>query len=72
MSRSQGRRVFLTSRFLAIIERAAHLGRTEKQLLVFAIDIAWEPRLGPYASRRRFDADWRAWLNEQYGSIEHA
>jgi hypothetical protein len=39
---------------------------------VFAIDLAWEPRLGPYAARGRFDADWEAWLSEQYGSVEHA
>ena len=39
---------------------------------VFAIDVAWEPHLGTYSERCRFDADWAGWLNEQYGSKEHA
>lgn len=39
---------------------------------VFAIDVAWEPHLGGYAERCRFDAEWDAWVKEQYGSIEHA
>ncbi len=39
---------------------------------VFALDLAWEPHLGEYKDRRRFDGDWREWLQEQYGSIEHA
>ncbi len=39
---------------------------------VFAIDIAWEPHLGNYGQRCGFDVHWEAWLNEQYGSIEHA
>lgn len=39
---------------------------------VFAIDLAWEPRLGPYKDRCWLDGDWQNWLNEQYGSIKHA
>ncbi|MBN1270336.1 MAG: hypothetical protein JXB04_12165 [Kiritimatiellae bacterium] len=39
---------------------------------VFALDLAWEPRLGPYRSRCRLDPAWREWLAEQYGSVEHA
>ncbi len=39
---------------------------------VFAIDVAWEPKLGPYADRTRFDPQWQAWVIEQYGSVEHA
>ncbi|OQW96534.1 MAG: hypothetical protein BWK77_04345 [Verrucomicrobia bacterium A1] len=39
---------------------------------VFAVDLAWEPRLGPYAARCRFDDEWAAWLAEQYGSVPHA
>jgi hypothetical protein len=39
---------------------------------VFALDIAWEPHFGTQASRRRFDPDWRAWLQDQYGNIAHA
>lgn len=48
---------------------AAHLD-TEPQ--VMALDLAWEPRLGTYEQRRGLDPAWRAWLAEQYGSIEHA
>ncbi|MFH0953125.1 MAG: hypothetical protein V1873_02215 [Verrucomicrobiota bacterium] len=39
---------------------------------VFALDLAWEPRLGGYADRRRFDGDWLNWVTEQYGSVDHA
>jgi len=45
--------------------------------VVFAYDIAWEPNLtaydrGKYGGWRRFDAQWRRWILEQYGSIEEA
>jgi hypothetical protein len=39
---------------------------------VFAYDINWEPRLGSHAERQRHDALWRAWLADQYGSVEAA
>jgi len=39
---------------------------------VFAYDLAWEPHLGPYESRRAYDPQWRQWLADQYGSIEAA
>jgi len=42
------------------------------QPALFAYDIAWEPRWGNYQERRRHDAEWRAWLVEQYGSVENA
>jgi hypothetical protein len=42
------------------------------QPTVFALDLAWEPHLGPEAERRRLDPAWRAWLREQYGSYDHA
>ncbi|MDD4538739.1 MAG: DUF4350 domain-containing protein [Lentisphaeria bacterium] len=41
---------------------------------LFAYDICWEP--GNYlfrgAARNRFDAEWRQWLVDRYGSIENA
>lgn len=41
---------------------------------LFAYDICWEP--GNYlfrgTGRNRFDAEWRQWLVERYGSIENA
>jgi len=39
---------------------------------VFAIDLAWEPRLGLEAERQKLDSYWESWLLEQYGSVEHA
>ncbi len=39
---------------------------------VFAYDLAWEPRLGNEAQRAAYDRSWRAWIDEQYGSLEHA
>ncbi|MER3473139.1 MAG: hypothetical protein C4335_03720 [Armatimonadota bacterium] len=39
---------------------------------LFAYDIAWEPVWGTHAERKRFDSAWRAWIVEQYGSIENA
>ena len=57
------------------LERAKQLieaANLKSESQVFAIDLAWEPHLGPHKDRCRFDGDWRNWLNEQYGSIEHA
>lgn len=42
---------------------------------VFAYDTIWEPGNHVFrndAARARWDADWRAWIEMQYGSIEHA
>lgn len=39
---------------------------------IFALDIAWEPHLGRYDARCRFDAEWAEWIVGQYGSAEHA
>lgn len=39
---------------------------------VFAYDLAWEPRLGLYKERAKYDSLFEAWLTEQYGSVERA
>ncbi|MBU0678794.1 MAG: hypothetical protein KJ626_11840 [Verrucomicrobia bacterium] len=39
---------------------------------VLAIEIASSLDYGDESSRRTFDEDWRTWLKEQYGTIEHA
>jgi len=39
---------------------------------VFAIDVAWEPHLGQYEDRRKLDAAWASWIEEQYGDAAHA
>ncbi len=39
---------------------------------VFALDLAWEPMFPDHAGRTRYDADWRAWVDERYGSLAHA
>jgi hypothetical protein len=42
----------------------------ERRILAF--ELAREPRLGGEAERTALDAPWRTWLQEQYGSIDHA
>jgi hypothetical protein len=39
---------------------------------LFAIDIAWEPHLGLFDQRGRFNPHWEQWLQEHYGSLEQA
>ena len=39
---------------------------------VYAYDLAWEPMFGDHEGRKRWDAHWRQWINERYGSIENA
>lgn len=39
---------------------------------VAMLDLHWEPRLGNHAERTRWDGEWRAWIVEQYGSVESA
>jgi len=39
---------------------------------VFAYDLAWEPRLGDHRERRKLDAAWRDWIDEQYGDLATA
>lgn len=44
---------------------------------VIAYDINWERVIGsyeskPYLGRKRWDAQWRQWIVDQYGSVEHA
>lgn len=46
---------------------------------VFAYDLAWERGFGNYEpsyynakGRKGYDAEWKAWVLEQYGSIENA
>lgn len=51
--------------------------RLSENPIVFAYDIAWEPNLRGYDSRKyggwkRFNSEWREWIVEQYGSLEEA
>lgn len=42
---------------------------------VFAYDTIWEPGNHVFkdgAARARWDADWRSWIDERYGSVERA
>ena len=39
---------------------------------VFAYDLAWEPIVGNHTGRKALDSLFQAWVQEQYGSVEHA
>ncbi|HOF41052.1 MAG TPA: hypothetical protein PLD73_13340 [Candidatus Hydrogenedentes bacterium] len=39
---------------------------------VYAYDLAWEPMFGDHDGRKCWDAEWREWIIERYGSIENA
>ncbi|MGM9682715.1 MAG: beta-galactosidase, partial [Eubacteriales bacterium] len=42
---------------------------------IVAYDIAWEKAVGRYLEnslRKSWDADWREWINVQYGSLDNA
>lgn len=39
---------------------------------IFAYDLAWEPMWGRRPQRKRYDGDWRAWIDRQYGSLTQA
>jgi len=56
------------ARFTELIKAARLAGNPA----VFAYDIAWEPALGDEGSRRRYDAQWTAWVKDRYGSVENA
>ena len=57
---------------LAKAERLIRAAELWNEPGIFAIDVAWEPHLGGYDARCRFDTDWEAWLVEQYGSVDRA
>jgi len=39
---------------------------------VFALDLAWEPQFPRHEGRKRWDAQWRDWIVERYGSVANA
>ncbi len=39
---------------------------------IFALDLAWEPMFGDHTARRRWDPQWRQWIDERYASLENA
>ncbi|MBI4559874.1 MAG: hypothetical protein HY706_19975 [Candidatus Hydrogenedentes bacterium] len=55
-------------RYLELLKAADLAGNPH----VFAYDLAWEPRLGTYQNRRKYDRRFEQWLVEQYGSVDHA
>ncbi|MFB3785304.1 MAG: beta-galactosidase [bacterium] len=54
------------NRWREIIE----FNRLWEQDIIYAYDIAWEPFFGTIEERRAYDADWQAWIIQQYGSLE--
>ncbi|HPO17520.1 MAG TPA: hypothetical protein PLI09_29070, partial [Candidatus Hydrogenedentes bacterium] len=39
---------------------------------IFAYDMDWEPMFREHESRKRYDAAWRDWIEDRYGSVENA
>ncbi len=39
---------------------------------MFAYDTGWEVRIGREERRRLFDAEWKRWIEDRYGSVENA
>lgn len=39
---------------------------------IFAYDLAWEPFFGSYVQRTEWDAEWLAWVERTYGTVEKA
>jgi hypothetical protein len=39
---------------------------------VFALDLAWEPMFPEHEHRMRWDAEWRDWVLDRYGSMDNA
>ncbi len=57
------------------LERAEVLLRSAPCLrdpALFAVEAGSQSRLGDRAAREAWDPAWRQWLQEQYGSVEHA
>jgi len=49
--------------------RAAHL---QESPAIFAYDLGWEIQAGNEGERNQWNAEWKKWAIEQYGSIENA
>jgi hypothetical protein len=60
------------SQDLVRARRLIEAARLSEPSQVFALDVAWEPHLGSYQERCRFNPEWARWLREQYGTVEHA
>ena len=39
---------------------------------VYAFDLAWEPMFHDHKDRQKWDAAWREWVTERYGSLQNA
>lgn len=59
----------LSKRNYLELMRAANL---EGNPHLFAYDLAWEPIVGRYESRKNLDHLWEEWILEQYDSLDHA
>ncbi len=77
--RQHGLKVYLTTpgtHPLAIDrDRIASLfpaARLRQSPAVFGYDLGWEVHVGDLNARKRFDADWRQWVADQYGSVDAA
>jgi hypothetical protein len=55
-----------------LVRRLMESADLAHQPALFAYDVAWEPVWGRQEERRRFDADWRAWVLRRYGGMDRA
>jgi hypothetical protein len=56
----------------AKIREMIEANRLAENDTIMAYDLAWEPLWGDQAARRRFDGQWRRWIEQRYGSVEKA
>jgi hypothetical protein len=47
-------------------------GRLAENDDIFAYDLAWEPNWRGHKDRRKYDADWLAWIERTHGSVAKA
>jgi len=57
---------------LETVEQVIREYRLNENDTIFAYDIAWEPWFGNYLVRKQWDADWKDWIETQYGTEANA
>jgi hypothetical protein len=55
-----------------LVKEMIEQGRLAENDDIFAYDLAWEPNWRGHTDRQKYDADWLAWVNRTYGSVDKA